>query len=347
MRRVVVAATAVAALTGCGGSSAAPVVSSSASADVTPGGAATSTIAGTTAAGPLAKPIVTRLPQGLAVGVGRAAVIQTDDPTHVIIAGGLVVGDTTTDVVQRVDLTTGMTTRLAPLAVPVHDTAGSSLPGVPPLVIGGGNSSEQSVVQALSGNAWHVVGHLPTTRSDLSTVSFAAGGGRVWVLGGYDGSTPAVATVLAGDGGGASWKPAGSLAVALRYAAAALGADGKVYLFGGEVSGVEKDTIQTWDPQTGSGSVIAHLPMALGHMSAVAVGGKFLLVGGRTDASSGAMTDRMWWFDPATRSLTDAGRLPYVVADAALVLGDTNNVYLVGGESPHPITSILKIQVNP
>ena len=295
----------------------------------------------------LAKPVVTRLAGGLDVGVGRAAVFQGSDSTHVVLAGGLVLGDTTTDAVQQVDLATGRTTRLPTLAVAVHDTAGASLPGAPPLVIGGGNSSEQSVVQAYSGGTWRVVGHLPTTRSDLSAVSFAAGAGRVWVLGGYDGSTPAVATVLAGDFSGSSWKTVGSLAVALRYAAAVQGSDGKVYLFGGEVSGAEKDTVQTWDPQTGKGSVVAHLPIALGHMSAVAVGDKFLVLGGRTDASSGAMTDRMWWFDPATDTFTDAGRLPYPVADAALVMGDANAAYLIGGESPHPITTILKIQVTP
>lgn len=339
MRRVLAVA-ALATVTACGSNVAAPG-SSSPSASTS---ARSSTNVASSSSAPLATPLVSRLPHGLVIGVGRAAVMSGDGPTHLIIAGGLVLGDTTTDAVQQVDLTTGLTTKLPSLAVPVHDTAGSSLPGGPHLVIGGGNSSEQSVVQAFSGGAWHVVGHLPTTRSDLSAVSFAAGAGRVWVLGGYDGSTPAVATVLAGSDG-TSWKSVGSLAVALRYAAASLGSDGKIYLFGGEVSGTEKDTVQTWDPQTGTGSVVAHLPMPLGHMSAVAVGDKFLVLGGRTDASSGAMTDRMWWFDPATHTFSDAGRLPYPVADAALVLGDAGNAYLIGGESPHPISTILKIQV--
>ena len=70
---------------------------------------------------------------------------------------------------MRIDLATGRTVRLPSLAVPVHDVAGGLLGGCP-AVVGGGNATEQDVVQTLAGGAWHVSGHLPTPRSDLSVV---------------------------------------------------------------------------------------------------------------------------------------------------------------------------------
>jgi N-acetylneuraminic acid mutarotase len=63
----------------------------------------------------------------------------------------------------------------------------------------------------------------------------------------------------------------------------------------------------------------------------VAVGGRLLLVGGRTTPDQ--VSDRLWWWRPPARSWTPAGRLPYPVADAA-VLADGSYLYLMGGETP-------------
>ena len=41
-------------------------------------------------------------------------------------------------------------------------------------------------MQTLAGAAWHVTGHLPTTRSDLSVVQR---GPQPLVIGGYDGAS--------------------------------------------------------------------------------------------------------------------------------------------------------------
>lgn len=328
MRRAAVAVAALATLTACGSSpSATPTASPTAH-------GTTVSLAPPHVATVLARPIVTVMPYKLVTGVGREAIIKTD--TGAIVAGGLVVGDSTTDAAQQIDFGAGTVTKLPSLAVAVHDTAGSTNTGGP-LVIGGGNSSEQSVVQQWSGSAWRAVGNLPTTRSDLVA---AAIGGRTFVLGGYDAVTPAVSSVLSSTDG-RTWTKVGALAVPLRYAATAV-VGPTVWLFGGEASGAESDVVQTFDTATGKGRVVAHLPSAIGHASAFRFQDKFLIIGGRTDASSGAMTDRMWWFDPSTGRFTDAGRLPYVLADAAIVTGG-NFAYVVGGESPHPISTILRI----
>lgn len=334
MRRTVLVCAALVALTACGGS---------------PRSAPHSTAAA--AAVRLAKPVVTVMPYHLKTGVGRSALFDTAClllPNHTcngaIVAGGLVAGDSTTDVVQLIDFDRGSVTSLAPLAVPVHDTAGALDSAMNPLVIGGGNTSEQKVVQQYVGGKWVMIGDLPTTRSDLSALT--TGSQDALVLGGYDGTTPAIGGALKSTDG-RHWSDAGSLAVPVRYAAAALDAHQVVWLFGGEVAGAEQDVVQSYNPANGVSQVVAHLPMRLGHMSAAAVGDRILVLGGRTDASSGAMTDAMWWFDPATHTFTDAGRLPYPVADAMLARSHPSGfLYLIGGESPHPISTILKIQVN-
>jgi len=113
------------------------------------------------------------------------------------VAGGLLAGDVSTDRVVRVDLGSGAVRAMAPLAVPVHDVAGG-LAGGTPLVVGGGNATEQDVVQALGPGGWSVVGHLPTSRSDLSTVALRR---SVLVVGGYDGvGTPTGVLSLGADG---------------------------------------------------------------------------------------------------------------------------------------------------
>ena len=104
----------------------------------------------------------------LPVASARQAVIPVGHGS-VVLAGGLVAGDRSTGEALEIDLATGRTARLPSLAVPVHDVAGALLRGSP-AVVGGGNAAEQDVVQVLTAHAWHVTGHLPTARSDLSVV---------------------------------------------------------------------------------------------------------------------------------------------------------------------------------
>lgn len=270
-----------------------------------------------------------RLPQPLA----REAVIPGAQPT-VTVAGGLLAGDASSASAYTLDLGSGAVHRLRSLPVPVHDTAGT-LAGGTELVVGGGNAAEQAVVQARSGGGWHVIGRLPQARSDLSVVSV---GGRSLAIGGYDGTRPAEPDILTTTDG-RSWSVTGRLPVPVRYAATAV-ADGAVWVFGGEVARAMQTVVQRIDAATGHASVAAHLPQRLGHATACVLGGRVLLLGGRTGQST--LTDRMWWFDPASGRLRSAGRLPTALADsAAAEVGDT--CYLVGGETPSPTDRVLAV----
>ena len=94
--------------------------------------------------------------------VARAAVVRTRHGS-VILAGGLLDGDRSTSRVLSIGLLSGRVEQLPPLAVPVHDTAGGMVAGAP-TVVGGGNATEQSVVQSRVRGRWLRVGNLPTTR---------------------------------------------------------------------------------------------------------------------------------------------------------------------------------------
>jgi hypothetical protein len=252
---------------------------------------------------------------------------------RVLLAGGLLAGDASTGRTTRIDLGSGRASSAAPLAVPVHDVAGGRVDGVP-LVVGGGNATEQDVVQALHGGRWRVVGHLPTTRSVLAVVATRRG---AWVVGGYDGTgTPTALLSVGADGSVVS---RGNLVVGVRYAATAV-VGHTAYVFGGEVLGHELDTVQAVDLRTGQTRIVARLPGPLGHAMAAPAGARILLVGGRT--APDAPTDAMWWFDPGRGRFQRAGRLPHPLSDAAVATWG-HRVWLLGGEDPEVTAGVLTI----
>ena len=245
---------------------------------------------------------------------------------RVMVAGGLLPDDSSTAATYTLDLGSGRTAAGPPLPVPVHDTAGALL-GHRVLVLGGGNASEQAVVQTRAARHWRVLGRLPAARSDLTAVTAA---GRAYVVGGYDGTSPALPDVL-GSRDGRSWSVAGRLPTPVRYPATVVTGH-TLWVFGGEVNGAEVDVVQRVDLATGHARVVAHLPRPTGHEAAAVFGGRVLLAGGRL--TSNTLTDRMWWFDLRSHRITPAGRLPRPRADAAVVQPSGSTAYLVGGETP-------------
>jgi hypothetical protein len=333
VRRVLLTLLVVPALAACGSSP------SSSSPVVAPGSSATPSSPGSPAGTPAAVFVphhatVSTAHWRLPVATGRQAAIPVGG-SSVVLAGGLVAGDQSTDEALRIDLATGRTVRLQSLAVPVHDVAGGLVGGAP-AVLGGGNATEQDTVQVLTDSAWHVTGHLPTTRSDLSVVQR---GPQPLVIGGYNGTTvPTTILAVAADG---SSRPVGRLVQGVRYAATARSGD-TAYVFGGEVLGRELDAVQAVDLRTGHTRVVARLPVPLGHAMAATVGSRILLVGGRV--SPDRQTDAMWWFDPASGRFTRAGRLPVSLSDAA-VAASGHRIWLLGGEDPTVTDGVLTIFV--
>ena len=119
------------------------------------------------------------------------------DGRRVLLAGGLQPGDHSTDQVLTLDLHRGVVGPAGHLAVPLHDSAGAVLSGRP-TVVGGGGATELDDVQRRDPHGrWHVVGHLPGARSDLSVVASRRRGPGV---GGYDGRATPTSILRTADG---------------------------------------------------------------------------------------------------------------------------------------------------
>ena len=102
------------------------------------------------------------------------------------------------------------------------------------------------------------------------------------------------------------------------------------------------DAVQRVDPATGAARVVAHLPHRLGHASALLLGDRVLVAGGRPGPDR--LTARLWWFEPGSGRFRRAGRLPTPLADAAaLTRGSTG--YLVGGETPAFSDRVLRLRL--
>lgn len=277
-------------------------------------------------------PMPWRLPQPLA----REALVPRGTRS-VLVAGGLLSGDRSSAATYLLRLDHGTVTRLPDLTTPVHDVAGASQ-GATALVVGGGGSVEESVVQERSTGAWRPAGRLPTPRSDLSAVTV---GREVYVLGGYDGRSVALGDVLVSRTG-RHWRVAGRLPVPVRYAAVArVGA--AIWVIGGERAGVMVDAVQRVDLRTGRAELVGHLPRPVGHAAVLVLAGRMLLAGGRTSADR--LTDRLWWVRGGR--VTPAGRLPHPLADSAVAARGPHTAYLVGGETPAPSDRVLRVTYGP
>ncbi len=319
-------AVVLAAIAGCGGSGA------------TSGPARRTTLAtGPAASRPRPKVLKVRvsrhrLPAPIS---GEAMVAAGND---LLVIGGLDENDTSTDGVTRLDPVSGAARAAGTLSMPLHDIAAAKAPtGV--LVFGGGAATTTAEVQRLvPGASGEVVGDLPVPRSDLSAVRT---GGAVYVLGGYDGETTVGAVLRTRDG--TTFKTAGRLRVPVRYTA--LVALGRViYAFGGEeTSGADTTVVQRFDTTTGRTAVVGHLPGTLAHASAVVLGERIYILGGRVD---GRTSDQILRFEPGPARTRRVGRLPAPVQNAAAaVVGGVG--YLVGGLSPAetPLRSIVALEL--
>jgi N-acetylneuraminic acid mutarotase len=160
--------------------------------------------------------------------------------------------------------------------------------------IGGhtGNSAVATVeAYSPSSNTWSKTPSLPSARVYHAT---AVAGGLIYVLGGT-GPTQST-TSYAYNPVTAKWSnKARPLAYTLYQSAAATGANGKVYLFGGRNFGGAKNVTQCYDPATNTWTYKAPMPTARYGMAAVAAGNGLIYVVGGVPATTVVEA-----YDPAT-----------------------------------------------
>lgn len=283
----------------------------------------------------VAKASSARLPAPLS---GQAA---APAGSSVLVIGGIDASDASTASVSEIGPGAARVRGRGSLATPLHDVAAATV-GNETLVFGGGEASTVDSVEALApGRPAGVVGHLPGPRSDASAVTV---GDSAFVFGGYDGVSTVAPVLETPDG--RSFRTIGSLQIPVRYAAvAAIGPT--IYALGGELAdGADTDAIQAIDTRTGKVSVVGHIPTALSHASAIALGGRVYLLGGRVGGVNGSATRTILAFDPPSRRVSAVGRLPMAVTNAAAATAGGVG-YLAGGlgASGSPLASIVTLRL--
>ncbi|MBV9410446.1 MAG: hypothetical protein JO148_02520 [Acidimicrobiia bacterium] len=277
----------------------------------------------------------TLAPWSLPAPLTRPAVAITSD--RVFLLGGLTAADVSTARVVTVDTATGHSSLAGSLAEAVHDAAAATVGGVP-TVFGGGSARTIDIVQGFTAPTGHVVGHLPRARSDLSS---AVIGDTAYVVGGFDGSALTPDVLATTDA--VHFRTVGRLNQGVRYAAvAAVGHN--IWVAGGQTgtaegaTGSEVDLIQRIDVDTGTATVVGHLPHRLAHAMAFALDGHLYLAGGRT--ASGPLTDLLAIADDGT--VTPVGSLPGPRADAGVAVV-ANTAFLFGGETTGPTKALASV----
>ena len=248
---------------------------------------------------------------------------------HILVAGGLVGGSSTTSVLAGPP---GRLRAVGTLPVPGHDAAAAFVNGAVDVFGGGQATSTDTVVRIdpATGRST-VAAHLDEPLSDLGA---AVVGAHVYLVGGYTGTRFATA-VLRYLGSGRT-AVAARLPVGLRYAGVA-SIGNTIYVAGGLTSSGETADVLAVVPSTGRVRRIASLPQPRAYGALVAFHGSLLLIGGKSDA--GSATAQILRIDPASGRVSVAGRLPQPLAEPAAV-ARSNDVVVIGGEGSRAIYSI-------
>jgi hypothetical protein len=274
---------------------------------------------------------------GASLPAAVSRVVALVDGDRVVLLGGEPAAGGSRADVLRVDPATGAAVSLGSLSQATHDAAGAVINGAF-MVFGGGEAHTIDAVQSIAaGQPSRVVSHLPQPRSDVVSATVDE---HTYLLGGYDGTRATAAVLDTTDG--VHFTTLTKLPTPVRYAAVAV-TGRQIWLFGGEAAGGDTTDVQLIDLGGRTAKVAGHLPRPLAHAAALAVAGHVVLAGGRL---SGRPTDQTSLFDPRTIQFSAGPALPKPVLDAApIVIGDTG--YLIGGESPKPLSSIVTLRMAP
>ncbi|MDX6487028.1 MAG: hypothetical protein QOF43_2181, partial [Gaiellaceae bacterium] len=251
-----------------------------------------------------------------------------------VLVGGLTPADVSSN--QIVTATRAGSRRVGSIPQALHDAAAVTI-GRSSYVFGGGIGVAQIdtilMVDPRTGAA-QAVGHLPAPSSDQSATAI---GRTAYVVGGYTGAHW-LDTIVA-------WRPGGTARVVahlphtLRYAGVtAVG--NRVIVAGGSLeAGSASSDVYEYVPSTGRVSRIGRLPAPTTHLAAATIGSVAYAIGGRGD-SVGTPTARVVAIEPVTRRIHVVGALSRPLSDLAAV-ANAKGVLLAGGRDATATVSDL------
>ena len=179
---------------------------------------------------------------------------------------------------------------------------------------------------AASGSAWSTLAPLGTARQEVATVELD---GRIYVIGGIDGTPSFLSSVEIYDPDSGIFSPGPALPVPLHHTtASAVG--GKLYVIGGwsDFFATPLDVVFELDPEVGSWVARAPMPTARGSPAATALGGKIYVAGGWPSARSQDFAV----YDPLADDWQTLADLPSGRNHLAVAAAD-GRVYAVGGRT--------------
>jgi N-acetylneuraminic acid mutarotase len=203
------------------------------------------------------------------------------------------------------------------------------------IYVPGGISESRTVMSSVAvydvaADRWSSAPPLPEPRHHHGV---AAAGGKLYVIGGYSslepywGPWPVVGTVFEFDPAVGRWETKRPMPLPLA-AAAVVGYEGKVYVFGG-VSSAEMATGFVYDPAADAWAPLPDMPTAREHVSAVVLGSSIYVLRGRRFQSGN--TGAVEAYSPETETWRTLAPLTATSGHGAAVLGD--RIYAFGGES--------------
>jgi N-acetylneuraminic acid mutarotase len=183
-------------------------------------------------------------------------------------------------------------------------------------------------------NTWAARASMPTARAFMAAAT--GPDGRIYVVGGF-GASPvsagvSLATLEAYNPGTNTWSSLASMPTARNSLAAAFGADGRLYVFGGETggqgTGTNVSTVEAYDPATNTWSTRANMPTARDFLAAATASDGLIYVVGGLNGSDLSTVEA---YNPATNTWATKAGMPTARGGLAATAAADGRIYALGG----------------
>jgi N-acetylneuraminic acid mutarotase len=171
---------------------------------------------------------------------------------------------------------------------------------------------------------------MPTARADLAAATGADG--RIYAIGGIDGSSHALDTVEVYTASSNTWSTVAPMPTARVGLAAASGPDGRIYAIGGFGISGPLNTVEAYTPSTNTWNTVAPMPTARGFLAATTgPDGRIYALGGMNFSASGGILDTVEAYTLSTNTWSTVAPMPTARHRLAAATGPDGRIYAIGG----------------
>jgi N-acetylneuraminic acid mutarotase len=196
-----------------------------------------------------------------------------------------------------------------------------------PLLVRSGETAGVCAM-SLSSNpdTWATRSSMPTARQRLGAA--VSSDGRIYAIGGYNGSWPMLTTVEEYDPTTDTWTTRASMPTSRENMGVVAASNGKIYAIGG-YDGDALDAVEEYDPTTDTWTTRTNMPTARSGMGVVAASNGKIYTFGGSDGSGFVATAEE--YDPATDTWTTRASMPTARFNLGAAEAGNGKIYAVGG----------------